>query len=99
MRMSDEPHWLSRLTARFHSQVDRAAALVTAAVDPEARDYVLRAAVVLLHAALEDLVRSVRRELLPNASVKTLDEIVIPTPHGPPKPRVGLGTFAASSTG
>lgn len=54
---------------------------------------------MLLHAALEDLVRSIQRRRLPSAPVEVLNAIDLPTPHGSSKPKVGLGTFAIQFRG
>ena len=55
---------------------------------------VLRAAVVLLHASLEDLIRSSSEHLLPLAGVDVLDEIGFPTPEGRNADRIRLGALA-----
>jgi len=103
--------WLSHVRERFRGQLRRADALVNAAAVKSASDTaefvsaespesdILRAAVVLLHAALEDLVRSIQRQRLPYASVDVLNHIEVPMPHGAPKGKVGLGVFAEQFRG
>ena len=89
--------WLSAAETRFADQVRRARGLLTASAavgEPDAALDVRRAAVVLLHAALEDLVRAVQRRRLPRASPDVLNRIPIPVlPDGPPREKVGLGVL------
>lgn len=47
---------------------------------PEEREEVLRAAVVLLHSSLEEVVRNLFVERLPKCSVDVLNELSYPTP-------------------
>ena len=102
--------WLSRVEARFLDQLRRAGDLVDAAVEevPGSTGFastngrgadILRAAVILLHAALEDLVRSIQDRRLPDAPAEALNRIDLPMPDGAPKPKVGLGTFAVQFRG
>lgn len=59
-------------------------------------DDLLRAAVVLLHAALEDLLRSIEEWLLPRRGEKALNEILIPLRRdtGRRVDRIRLGQLA-----
>ena len=52
---------------------------------------VLRSAVVLLHASLEDLIRSSSERLLPHAAKQVLDMIGFPDGPGPNKTKFSLG--------
>jgi hypothetical protein len=52
---------------------------------------VLRAAIVLLHASLEDVVRSASERLLPHSERKVLDEIGFPDGPEKTKPKFSLG--------
>ena len=89
--------WISIAEARFAGQIGRARGLLTASAaldEPDAALDVRRAAVVLLHAALEDLVRAVQRRRLPGSSPDVLNRIPIPVqPDGPPREKVGLGAL------
>lgn len=88
--------WIVELKERFDFNLDRVRAIVDAyerlGTPGSGRTSVrqtdlLRAAVVFLHAALEDVLRSTAEERLPYASPDALEGIPLPAP-GPPKPQV-----------
>lgn len=89
---------IDELEQRFTANVERVGALVKVgglaanpafgafgrppAVPRQARDDLLRAAVVFLHAALEDLIRTIEGLRLPSASAEHLDDLRLIPPGG-----------------
>jgi hypothetical protein len=92
----------SQIRARFEGNIVRVRHLVTVYDNTtgsgrgrrtaESSD-VLRAAVVLLHAALEDVLRSLERRVLPQSSADTLDTVPLKGLQRPAK--FSLGSLAA----
>lgn len=93
------------IDARFRANLARVQALVSGhrqlargafgrgdAIRPEVRDELLRAAVVLMHAALEDLLRSIESVRLPVARAEDYKHLHLFSPDG--DPYKGEGRFS-----
>lgn len=92
------------IAGNFDANVDRVRSLVDAfeklaPMGPGSpsilRVDILRAAIVLLHASLEDVVRSASERLLPHCGRKILDDIGFPDGPEKTKPKFSLGDLHA----